>query len=375
MRYRICCNCIMDTSDPSISFDSHGVCDHCNQFKNITKPLWEKNLEDNKIESIIQLIKSTKSKSKYDCILGLSGGIDSSYMLHLAVTKFKLNPLVFHVDGGWNTSLSSSNIENLVKQLDLDLFTEVINWEEMRVFQLAFLKSGVPHIDIPQDLAFISTLYKYAIKHNIKWILNGGNISTECVRNPLAYYYYGTDMKHNNHIRRKFGAANMPTYPFSSILWNKLWLRYFRKVKVFKLLDFIDYNKSHAIDTLSKIYNWQPYPQKHFESRFTKYFEGYWLPKRFGFDPRRVQYSSLILTNQKTRSECLENILAKPFSQDELDKETNFVSDKLGISSNELYELSILPLKYYWDYPNSSKLFNLGAKVLRYLGSEASIKR
>ncbi len=375
MTYRVCSSCIMDTSDPSIEFDSDGECDHCLQFKEITKPIWEKNLKVGEIDKIINKIRSSNTNSRYNCILGLSGGIDSSYMLHLAVKKYKLRPLVFHVDGGWNSSISSSNIENLVRSLDLDLFTEVINWEEMRLFQLAFLKSGVPHIDIPQDLAFIATLYKYANKNNIKWILNGGNISTECVRNPLTYYYYGTDMKHNNYIRKNFGANNMPTYPFSSILWHKLWLRYFKRIKVFKLLNFVDYNKSKAIEILSKEYNWEPYPQKHFESRFTRFFEGYWLPERFGFDPRRVQYSSLILTKQISRDESLVKISNNSISKEELEIEFKFISDKLSISTKELLDLCKLPLKYYWDYPNSDRLFKLGAKVLQYIGSESSIKR
>ena len=365
----------MDTSDPNISFDEKGVCDHCNQFREITLPFWKTLQNEKSLNNIISNIKKTSSQKKYNCILGLSGGVDSSYMLHLAVKKFGLNPLVFHVDGGWNSNLSNSNIEKLVNKLGMDLFTEVINWNEMKKFQLAYLKSGVPHIDIPQDLAFISTLYKYAERNNIKWILNGGNISTECVRNPLTYFYYGTDMKHNNYIRRNFGAKKMNSYPFSSVLRHKIWLRYIKGVKVCKLLNYVKYNKKDAIELLRNEYHWEPYPQKHFESRFTKFFEGYWLPVRFGFDSRRVQFSSLILTNQMTREEALKKIKLKPMTNQEQVQELKFIADKLGINLNELKEIFNLPLKYYWDYPNSFKLFDLGARIMQKFGLEASIKR
>tara|TARA_B100000886_G_C20424868_1_gene493413 strand:+ start:809 stop:1906 length:1098 start_codon:yes stop_codon:yes gene_type:complete len=365
----------MDTSDPSIQFTEEGICDSCIQFESVTKQYWqEKKKNKEEFRKIIDRIKSNKRK-KYDCILGLSGGIDSSYMLHYAVTKLKLRPLVFHVDGGWNSDISVSNIKFLISKLNLDLFTEVINWEEMRKFQLAFFKAGVPHIDIPQDHAFISTLYNFANKNGIKWILNGGNISTECIRNPLKFFYYGTDIKHLNFIRKNFGAYHMPTYPFSSILRHKLWLRYIKRVRVLKVLDYVEYNKSDALDELVKIYGWKPYPRKHFESRFTRYFEGYWLPKRFGFDTRRVQFSSLICTNQLSREEALEKLKVPEFSEEDAISETRYVANKLKITYEELINYRDMKKKYYYDYPHSLTLFQLGAKFMQKFGLEAGIKR
>ena len=365
----------MDTSDPSITFSDDGICDNCNQFENVTKKYWfDKQNDKESFNNIIKKVKSSK-KGKYDCILGLSGGIDSSYLLHYAVTKLNLNPLVFHVDGGWNSDISVSNIKFLVSKLNLDLYTEVINWEEMRTFQLAFFKSGVPHIDIPQDHAFISTLYNYANKNGIKWILNGGNISTECIRNPLKYFYYGTDMKHINYLRKNFGAKKMPTYPFSSIIRHKIFLRYLRRVKVLKLLDYIDYNKGQALKELVEIYGWKPYPRKHFESRFTRYYEGYWLPKRFGFDTRRVQFSSLIATNQLTREEAIERLKNPEFSEKEAESESKYVANKLKITYEELISYRDMEKKYYYDFPNSLSLFKLGAKFLQNIGLEAATKR
>jgi N-acetyl sugar amidotransferase len=185
----------MDTSDSKITFDDKGVCDHCNDFYENVLPNWHTDEKGRKeLDEIVAKIKKEGQGKDFDCILGMSGGVDSSYLLHLAVTELGLRPLVFHVDGGWNSELAVHNIQVMVDKLGLDLYTEVINWEEMKDFQLVFFKSGVPHLDIPQDHAFIATLYNFADKYKIKYILNGGNISTECVRNPMDWLYYGTDM-------------------------------------------------------------------------------------------------------------------------------------------------------------------------------------
>jgi N-acetyl sugar amidotransferase len=296
-------------------------------------------------------------------------------MLHAAVKHFGLRPLVFHVDGGWNSELAVHNIQVLVDKLGLDLFTEVIDWEEMRDFQLAWFKSGVPHIDIPQDHAFIATLYQFADKHNIKYILNGGNIATECVRNPMEFFYYGTDMLHIRDIIRRFSTVKMKNYPLSSIYRHKIYLRYVRGVEVVKPLNYLPYTKAMATDVLTREYGWKPYPQKHFESRFTKFFEGYWLPQRFGFDTRRVQFSSLILTGQITRDEAIKRLESPPYDPQTIDQEFDYIAAKLRISSDELQHYFTMPKKFYWDYQNQEHLFNLGAKMLKTLGLEASIKR
>ena len=298
----------------------------------------------------------------------MSGGVDSSFMLHLVVNEFGLRPLVFHVDGGWNSEIAVNNIQVMIDKLGLDLYTEVINWEEMKDFQLAFFKSGVPHIDIPQDHAFIATLYKFAEKYNIKYILNGGNISTECVRNPMEWLYYGTDMKQIKDIRKKFMTNPMNTYPFSSILRHKFYLQYIKGVNVVKPLDYLSYIKEDALNLLKKVYNWKPYPQKHFESRFTKFYEGYWLPERFGFDTRKVQYSSLILTGQLKRDKALEMLKNPSYNIETIDDEFEYIATKLGITVEELRVYFNMPKKYYWDYKNQEALFNFGARVLQFIG-------
>jgi N-acetyl sugar amidotransferase len=372
----ICMNCVMDTTDSKITFDDLGVCDHCRDFKKNVYSVWQKNV--NNPQNFIQLIEKIKREGEgkeFDSILGMSGGVDSSYMLHLMTKELGLRPLVFHVDGGWNTELAVNNIQLMVEKLGVDLYTEVINWEEMKALQLAFFKSGVPHIDIPQDHAFIATLYNFAFKNKIKYIFNGGNISTECVRNPLEFLYYGTDMLQLNDIIRKFCKIPLQTFPFSSIWRHKIYLRYIKRIQVIRPLNFMNYNKADAVKFLSSEYGWAPYPQKHFESRFTRFYEGFWLPARFNFDTRKVQYSSLILTGQMSREEALDLLKLNNYSDDDQRDDFRFVATKLSISENELKEYLEMPRKFYWNYRNQTVLFNLGARFIKLLGLEMSIKR
>ena len=288
--YQICSKTVMDTSDPSITFNENGESNHFLDFHYRIRPNWNPGpASKEKLEKIVSKIRKDGQGKDFDCIMGVSGGLDSSYMLHRMVKDFGLRPLVFHVDGGWNSELAVSNIRALVTSLGLDLYTEVINWHEMRDFQLAMFKSGVPHLDIPQDMAFIAVLYKFANKHKIKYILNGGNISTECVLMPLDILYWGTDTKHIKDILSRFGTIPMNTFPFTNVFYHKLYLRYVKGVKVIKPLNFIKYLKKNAIEELQNLYGWKSYSQKHFESRFTKFLESYWIPTRFGYDMRRNQ--------------------------------------------------------------------------------------
>jgi len=366
----------MDESDSQIKFDHMGMCDHCNDFYKNIEPFWHTDQKGTKIiNSIIDKIKLSGKYNEFDSILGMSGGADSSYLLHILVKNFGLRPLVFHVDGGWNSEVAVNNINLMIDKLNLDLYTEVINWEEMKAFQLAYIRSGLPNIDTPQDHAFVSSLYKFANKHKIKYIINGGNISTEVVRNPKEWIYYGTDMRQINSVKKRFCENPLKTYPFSGVLNHKFYLRYIKGVQVVKPLNYIPFNKKKAMQFLEKEYGWQPYPQKHFESRFTKFYEGYWLPKKFGYDTRKVQYSSLILTKQMSRKEALEKLASPAISENEAKHEFEYVANKLGISINELQKYFDQPNKTHKDYPNQEILFNFGARVLKFFGIEKSIKR
>jgi len=375
-KLKICSNCVMDESDSQIKFDHRGMCDHCNDFYKNIEPFWHTDKRGKKkINSIIDKIKLSGKDNEFDSIIGMSGGADSSYLLHILVKNFGLRPLVFHVDGGWNSEVAVNNINSMIDKLNLDLYTEVINWEEMKAFQLAYIKSGLPNIDTPQDHAFVSSLYKFANKHKIKYIMNGGNISTEVVRNPKEWIYYGTDMRQINSVKKNFCENPLKTYPFSSVLNHKFYLHYIKRVQVVKPLNYIPYNKKKAMQFLEEEYGWQPYPQKHFESRFTKFYEGYWLPKKFGYDTRKVQYSSLILTKQMSRKEALEKLAFPAICENEAKHEFQYVANKLGISINELQKYFDQPNKTHKDYPNQEILFNFGARVLKFFGIEKSIKR
>lgn len=374
--YQICTSCVMDTTDTKITFDEKGVCDHCNSYKKDVEPFWFPNDEGKAIFSkqVEELQSKTKGK-EFDSIMGLSGGLDSSYLLHMAVKEFGLRPLVFHVDGGWNTDLAVSNIEKMVKKLGLELYVEVINWEEMKDFQLSWFKSGTPHLDIAQDHAYFATMFHFARKYKINTILNGGNISTECVRNPLDWIYYGTDMTLIKDIRKKFSTDKMETYPWSSIFYHKIYLKYFKKIKVLRPLNLMPYNKKMAIEILSKEYDWTPYPQKHFESRFTKFYEGYWMPTRFGYDTRKVQFSSLIVTGQMTRDEALKELEKLSYNKETIKEDIQFIANKLGISVEQLMMYHSMEKKWWFDYKNEKKIFDFGAKVLQFFKIEFSIKR
>ncbi|MDA9112777.1 N-acetyl sugar amidotransferase [Gammaproteobacteria bacterium] len=376
MEYKVCTRCVMDTTDSGIQFDKDGVCDNCSRFLKDVGKIWgNDNRNKSKFEKLVSEIKTKGEGQKYDSIIGLSGGLDSSYLLHVAVTQFKLRPLVFHVDGGWNTDLAVENVQNLVEKLDLELMTEVVNWKEMRDLQLAFFKSGVPNIDLPQDLAFISALYNFAEKNNIKYILNGGNFSTEGIRNPRNWGWYGTDLYHVHDIHKKFGTTALKSFPISGILNHKLYLRYIKGIKVAKPLDFIPYTKKIAEDTLAKHYGWRAYPQKHFESRFTKFFEGYWLPKRYGFDTRRVQFSSLIVTDQMSREQAILKLESSALDNETIIADKEYIASKLRVSVRDLDSYLDLPHKTYKDYKNQEWLFNLGSKVLQLIGAEKNAKR
>jgi N-acetyl sugar amidotransferase len=374
--YQICTNCVMDTTDTVISFDEKGVCDHCNNYYNNILPNWDTGEGGRKtLQEIIAKVKEDGKNRDFDCIMGMSGGADSSYMLHLVVKEFGLRPLVFHVDGGWNSELAVQNIEVMIDKLGLDLYTEVINWEEMKDFQLSFFKASVPHLDIPQDHAFVATLYNFADKYNIKYILNGGNYSTECINNPKEWLYFGTDMAQIKDIHGQFGTMPLKDYPFSSVLRHKFYLRYIRKINVVKPLNYMTYIKEDAMRFLQNEYGWQPYPQKHFESRFTRFYEGYWLPKKFGFDTRKVQYSSLILTGQMKRDEALEKLSAPAIDEETAAHDFEYVATKLGITVEELQRYMDAPNRSYSDYKNQEWLFNFGTKVFAMLGLENSPKR
>lgn len=374
--FQICTNCVMDTTDSAIVFDEKGVCDHCKTYYTKTLPSWhtdEKGLKE--MMAVVDKIKKEGEGKDFDCIIGMSGGIDSSYLVYIAKEVLGLRPLVFHVDAGWNSQIAVNNIERIVDKLGLDLYTHVIDWEEMKDLQLAFFKSGVPHIDTPQDHAFFATMYNFASDYKVKYILTGANYSTECVRNPVEWMYYQSDSIQLLDIHKKFGTKSLKQYPLTKILWHKIYLPYIKGIKVIRPLNSVPYIKKEAMQLLEEKFGWQPYPQKHFESRFTKFYESYWLPKKFGYDVRKVQYSSLILTGQLTREEAIEKLKQPPYEESMIRQDFEYIANKLGITIEELNSYFDAPNKTYKDYASQESIYKIGAHVLKAIGLEKAGKR
>jgi N-acetyl sugar amidotransferase len=367
----------MDTSDPNIIFDENGISDYYHNFQNVIKPNWHTDEKGyTELMQVADKIKKEGIGKDFDCIIGLSGGLDSSYVAYVAKEIMGLRPLLFHVDAGWNTDKAVGNIEKLCNGLGLDLYTDVINWEEMKDLQVAFLKSQIADQDLPQDYAFFSGLYKFAKKNKIKYVLTGGNFSTECCREPEEWGGFpGIDSMLVKDIHSKFGKRPLKTFSLVDILSYKLYYRYVLGMQVFKPLNLVPYIKTDVEKLLMEKFGWEPFQHKHHESRFTRFYEDYWLPKKFGFQKRRAHFSSLILTGQMTRDEALERVSKPELSEEFLKKEFEYVADKLDLSVSELQEIFEGKNKTFHDFRNKIKLIGFGAKMMQKLGLEKRLFR
>ncbi len=367
-KYQVCINCIMDTTDPDIVFDEFGVCDFCKSYKKNILPSVKQNRYSD-LEKIADEIKQAGKNKEYDCIIGISGGVDSSYLTYLAKEKLGLRPLILTVDTGWNLNVANENVYRLIHKMNLDLETVVVDWEEMKDLQLAFLKSQVPYQDLPQDHAIFAGLYNFAIKLGIKYVLTGANFSTEGVKPPQEWTYVN-DIRMMKDIHRKFGKAPLKTFPLCGMIKNRIYYRLIRGMKVIHPLNYIDYDKDQAILELNEKFGWQKYENKHYENVFTRFYEGYYLPMKFGYDKRKCYFSSEILASQMNRDQALELISTQPYDEKIAMQDLEYIADKLGISKEEFTKVIGGENKTFRDYKNSNSLLKKLIKLAMVLGVE-----
>jgi N-acetyl sugar amidotransferase len=346
----------MDTSVPEIRFDEKGVCSFCREYeKRAPRVLPPLETRDRVFADTIRRIKKVGERGKYDCLVGLSGGLDSTYAAYLAV-KAGLRPLGVHVDNGWNWDLAVRNIQNAVKKLGIDLITVVPNWEEFRDLQLSFVKASVRDIEIPTDHVLAASLYQAARERRVRYLVTGANFVSEGIL-PRSYGHFNRDLRYIKAIHRRFGTVPLRTLPLISIR-GTLYNRYVRGIRLFRILDYAGYNKQAASTKMHDELGWDPYPGKHNESLFTRFFQCYILPVRFGIDKRRAHLSTLICSGQMSREAALAEMEKDPYPSEEMKQsDTAFVIQKLGLTSAEFEELMALPVRSFRDYPSSHSLF------------------
>ena len=367
--YQMCTVTVLDTTDPDITFDENGVSHYVHYFnKHIGPKLNQYNKQD--LQNLCQQIKKSNKRSEYDCIIGISGGIDSAYLLYVVKKELGLNPLAVHIDAGWNSELAVQNIEEVITKLNVDLYTHVIDWEEMRDLQLAFLKSHVPNQDIPQDHCFFAFLHKFALKKNIKYLFTGSNNQSESIL-PQAWGYSAMDATHLKAIHKQFGTMKLKNYPIISFFDYFVRCKILKQVQVVKPLNYLTYNKAEALKVLKSEFNWKEYTGKHGESRFTKFFQNYYLPTKFGFDKRKAHLSSLILAGQITREQALEELQKPLYDDKELEEDKAFIAKKLQISVDELESIIHKEPKQHFDYPTNQTVYGFLRKLyFKFSGRE-----
>ena len=372
----------MDTkADPSMVIEANGKCERCNMYENTVAASWNHGRgHEKELQDLLAKIKKAGEGKKYDCLIGLSGGFDSTYVLHMAIKEWGLRPLVFHVDSGFDLPLGVQNIRAICDKLKVDLKVAKIDQEDMRNFQLAMFRTGMACLDIPQDHAFVQMVEQFAVDNDIKYILNGENISTEAFTNPahwgIVYGGGATDPVFLNDVIKKHSPAPLKNYKFTNTYRRKLWLPYIKGVKVVKPLNLIPYDYEDIKKILFDEYGYIAYPQKHFESLITKFVEGWWYPKRFGYDVRNHQLSSLVVTSQLSREEALERLSKPPVTEEEGKEMFKQVADFLRISEEELQSYFDMPLGKREDYKHGSSWFiKLGVKVMFLLGKEKRVRK
>ncbi len=352
--YKMCTKCILDTyDDPKIEFDVNGVCNYCIEYEELAVS-HDISIEE-KTELLNVAVKNIKNEGKekeYDCIFGISGGTDSTFLAG-EIKRLGLRPLIVHFDNGWNSELAVKNIENVLNKLGLDLFTYVVDWEEFKDIQLSFLKASVIDIELVTDHAIMAVLYNEAMKRGIKYVVTGHNFVTEAIL-PQSWYHTKLDVLNLKSIHKKYGKVKLKTYPTFNYL-KKAYSNNILKLKVVNLLDYLDYNKDEAKKVIMEQFGWKDYGGKHYESIFTRFYQGYILPVKFKVDKRKAHLSTLINSGQITRAEALKEIEAPPYDPQQLVKDKEFVLKKFGFSETEFDSIMKLPVRSHLEFASYLK--------------------
>lgn len=351
--YQQCTRCVMDTSDPLITFDEKGICNLCTEYlEKRSKHNYQGKESDEQLKQIVADMKKAGKGKKYDCVIGLSGGIDSSYAAYIA-KQHGLRVVAVHMDNGWNSEEAVQNIKNIAKKLGIDYESYVLDWEEFKDIQLAFLKASVPEAETPTDMAIPATWHKVAAKYGVKYIISGGNFATEGIL-PKTWHYNGKDTKYFHHIQKHYGTRKLKNYPTFGFI-KETYYKAFKGIKVVYMLNYVPYAKEEAMEFLKKELNWKYYGGKHYESKYTGFIQSYYLFKKFNIDYRRATLSSQICNGEVTREQAIDQLKTLPYKDETVEAEKVYISKKLGISQEELERIIELPPKWYWDYPNDEK--------------------
>jgi N-acetyl sugar amidotransferase len=341
----------MDTSDPDIFFDKAGVCNHCHHHdKAEATMVFKGEAGEKKLAEIVSKIKQDGIGKEYDCIIGLSGGVDSTYVA-LLVKQHGLRPLAVHLDNGWNSELAVKNVENIVKELNLDLFTIVINWEEFKDLQLAYFRSGVIDLEATSDHAIFATMYKLAKDYNIRYVVNGTNILTESIMPESWFYRQKDDLVNLKDIHKKFGSG-VPLKTFPTLGFVKsMYFNLVHKMQWVSILNFVPYIKPDIKAIIKKELDWNDYGGKHHESIITKFYQSYILPEKYGVDKRRAHLSNLVCAGQLSREEAIKEIETPVYkTKGELENDIEYVIKKFGISREEFDSIMTQQPRKHTDF-------------------------
>ena len=351
--YQICSRCVMDTTDPIITFNENGECNHCTDFVQ-TRSKYQHNPEKSQKELAERLekIKRDGKGREYDVILGLSGGIDSSYAAWICKEN-GLRVLAVHLDNGWNSEEAVQNIKNIARKLNIDYESYVLDWNEFKDLQLAFLKASVPEAETPTDIAIPAVLHKLASKYGVKHIVSGGNFATEGIL-PKYWHYNAKDMRYLKSIYKKFGTRRLKTFPTFGFR-KEMYYKLVKKINFFYILNSVPYQKEDAMNFLEKELDWKYYGGKHYESKYTGFIQSYYLYEKFGIDYRRATLSTQICNGLVTRDEALKQLVEKPYSDEKVRMEKAYIAKKLGVALDEFEKILSAPAKWYSDYPNDEK--------------------